>query len=61
MTKKPTTKVDTVIALCKRKTGVSIFEITRRLSVSTVAASSLIADARRKGARLKNKDGRYYA
>jgi hypothetical protein len=67
MTKKPTkSKVDTVIALCKRKSGTTLPDIAKKLRVSKVAAASLIGDARRKGARLKCKadaDGvnRYYA
>jgi len=54
------TKVDTVIALCKRKSGTTIVEIAKQLKVSKVAAASLLGDARRKGARVqfvKSKDG----
>jgi predicted transcriptional regulator len=62
MKKKPTrSKVDTVSALCGRKTGTTISEIVKRLNVSAVAASSLIGDARRKGVKVKHEDGRYYA
>jgi hypothetical protein len=62
MTKKPTqSKVDAVTALCKRKAGTTIPEIAKRLGVSTVAAASLIGDSRRKGAKVKYDNGRYYA
>lgn len=60
-TKKPTSKVSKVIALARREAGTTIPEIAKRLGVSTVAVSSLIADARRKGVKVKHEDGRYYA
>ena len=58
---KPTTKVETVIALCERKSGVTLAEIATKLRVSRVAASSLIADARRQGVKVRFdvEDGRY--
>jgi hypothetical protein len=64
-TKKPIHKVDSVIALCKRKAGTTIPDIAKKLSVSKIAAASLIGDARRKGERVKCKMdadgvGRYY-
>jgi len=62
MAKKPTSKVDAVIALASRKSGVTFAEISKKLNVSTVAAGSLIGDARRKGAKIKYdvEGGRYY-
>ena len=62
MTKKPTSKVDAVIALASRKTGCTLAEISNKLHVSTTAASSLIADARRKGVKIKYdvESGRYH-
>jgi hypothetical protein len=66
MTKKlPQTKVSQVIQLCRRKAGVSITDISKKLGVTKVAAGSLISDARRKGKRVRRKmdaDGvsRYY-
>jgi hypothetical protein len=62
MTKKPTqSKVESVIALCSRKAGTTIPDIAKKLSVSKVAAASLIGDARRKGVKVKHEAGRYYA
>jgi orotate phosphoribosyltransferase-like protein len=64
MTKKPTrSKVETVIALCRR--GTTLDAISTKLRVSKTAASSLISDARRKGKRVKCEMGadgvsRYY-
>ena len=62
MTKKPTSKVDTVIAMCGRKSGTTLADITKRLNVSKAAASSLIADVRHKGVKVKFdvESGRYY-
>jgi DNA-binding transcriptional regulator LsrR (DeoR family) len=59
--KETSTKVETVIALASRKSGVTLDEIAERLNVSRVAAASLIADARRKGVkvRFEVEDGRY--
>ena len=62
---KAKSKVDTVIALAKRKSGTTLDAIASKLRVSKVAAGSLIADARRKGKRVKCKMGadgvsRYY-
>jgi hypothetical protein len=65
MTKKlaqPLSKVDTVIALASRKAGVTLAEISTKLYVNNVAAASLIADARRKGVKIKYdvESGRYH-
>jgi DNA-binding transcriptional regulator LsrR (DeoR family) len=62
MTKKPATKVDSVIALCEREGGCTLKDITERLGVSKVVAASLIADARAKGIKVKFdvEGGRYY-
>ena len=59
------TKVGTVIALCERKSGCTLADITTKLRVSEVAAASLIGDARRNGQRVKCESGadgvsRYY-
>jgi hypothetical protein len=53
MTKKQATKskVESVIALCARKSGCTLADITSKLRISKVAAASLIGDARRKGER----------
>ena len=62
MTKKLTrSKVDSVLALCKR--GTTLEAISKKLGVGKVAAASLIADARRKGVKVKFdvESGRYYA
>jgi DNA-binding transcriptional regulator LsrR (DeoR family) len=59
--KKPVTKVATVIALAQRKGGTTIEEISKKLKISSVAGSSLIADARRKGVKVRFKDGVYRA
>jgi DNA-binding transcriptional regulator LsrR (DeoR family) len=57
---KQTTKVATVIALCQRKSGVSLEQIAKQLKISKVVAGSLIADARRnKGVKIKYADGVY--
>lgn len=61
MTKKPTSKIATVIRLAQRKAGTTIADIVEKLGISKVAAASLVGDARRKGVKLKNKDRRYYA
>jgi biotin operon repressor len=63
MTKKPTSKVDTVIALVSAKAGTTIDAISKKLSVSRTASASLIADARAKGVKIKYdvESGRYYA
>ena len=60
MTKKPT--VESVIALCERKEGCTLTEITYKLVVSKFVAESLIADARAKGVKIKFdvEGGRYY-
>lgn len=63
MSKKPTkSKVDSVIALARRKSGTTLAEIAQKLTVGKTAASSLIADARRKGVKIKFdvESGRYY-
>jgi hypothetical protein len=60
MTKKPTSKVDTVIALAQRKAGCTTEQIMSKLNVGKVAALSLIGDARRKGVKLKRDDGGRY-
>jgi hypothetical protein len=67
MAKKKTTKskVATVISLCERRVGCTLEQISKTLRVSKVASSSLIGDARRKGAKIKCKQGadgvsRYY-
>lgn len=52
---------ETVVALCQRKSGASIPDIIKRLGVSKIAAASLIGDARRKGVKVKYKNGCYYA
>jgi hypothetical protein len=60
MTKKQAakSKVATVIALCERKSGCTLADITSKLGVSKVAAASLIGDARRrKGQRVKCEKG----
>jgi DNA-binding transcriptional regulator LsrR (DeoR family) len=59
--KKPVTKVATVIALAQRKSGVTLEEISKKLKITKVAASSLIGDARRKGVRIKFAEGVYRA
>lgn len=59
MAKKQTTKVATVIALAQRKSGCTLAEISTKLRISKSAASSLVADARRKGAKIKYDEGRY--
>ena len=54
MTTKPKiTKVQSAINLCKKKSGATLPSIAKSLGVSTVAAASLLADARRKGERVK--------
>jgi hypothetical protein len=50
---KAPTKVGQVIALCERKSGCTIDDIVKELSVSKQAARSLIGDARRKGLNIK--------
>jgi predicted ArsR family transcriptional regulator len=63
MTKKPTqSKVESVIALCERKGGCTLADISTKLGVSKVAAASLIAVARAKGTKVKFdvEGGRYY-
>ena len=57
MTKQTQTNIAKVIALCGRKGGVTLSDIQKRLDVSKVASTSLIADARRRGARIKYKKG----
>lgn len=61
ISKQAKSKVATVIALAQRKSGTTVSEITKRLGVSAVAAASLLADARRKGVKVKHEAGRYYA
>jgi DNA-binding transcriptional regulator LsrR (DeoR family) len=57
---KSITKVETVIDLAQRKSGVTLEQIAQQLKISPVAASSLIADARRnKGVKIKYADGVY--
>ena len=62
MTKKPTTNVESVIALCEREGGCTLKDITEKLGVSKVVAASFIADARAKGIKVKFdiEGGRYY-
>ena len=63
MTKKPTqSKVESVIALCERKGGCTLADISTKLGVNKVASASLIADARAKGVKVKFdvEGGRYY-
>jgi hypothetical protein len=60
MTKKQAakSKVGTVIALCERKSGCTLADITSKLGVTATAAASLIGDARgRKGQRVKCERG----
>ena len=60
------TKVATVIAMCGRKSGCTIEQITAALGVTPTAARSLIGDARyQKGQRIERKKdpkgvSRYY-
>jgi DNA-binding transcriptional regulator LsrR (DeoR family) len=57
---KPGTKVATVIAMAKRKRGVTAEQIAKRLKISRPASYSLIDDARRyKGVKIKLADGVY--
>ncbi|MGC2454718.1 MAG: hypothetical protein WA592_18345 [Pseudolabrys sp.] len=63
MTKKPPqSKVDTVIALCERKGGCTLADISTKLGVSKMISGGLIADARAKGVKIKFdvEGGRYY-
>lgn len=62
MTKKPTTKVQTVIDMCSKKSGTTMDDIAAKLRISRAAASSLVADARAKGVKVKFdvERGRYY-
>ena len=55
-------KVDTVIALCERKGGCTLADISTKLGVNKIASGSLIADARAKGVKVKFdvEGGRYY-
>jgi hypothetical protein len=59
--KKPVTKVATVIALAQRKSGVTLEQIVKQLKVGKIAAQSLLADARRKGVKIKFAEGVYRA
>jgi DNA-binding transcriptional regulator LsrR (DeoR family) len=59
--KKSITKVATVITLAQRKSGVTLDQIAKQLKISSVAASSLIGDARRKGVKVGFSDGVYRA
>jgi biotin operon repressor len=61
MPAKKITKVATVIALCQRKSGVSLDQIAKQLKISKNAASSLIKDARRKGVKVHFSEGVYRA
>ena len=63
MPKEPTTKVQTVIDMCSRKSGATLDAVSKKLHINKSAASSLVADARRKGVKVKFdvEDGRYYA
>ena len=60
------TKVETVIAMCMRKSGCTLEQIAAALSVTPTAARSLIGDARyQKGQPIKSKKdakgvSRYY-
>ena len=56
---KTKSKVERVIALAKRKRGTTLDEIAKRLKIGRVAASSLINDSRRRGAKVKFSDGVY--
>jgi hypothetical protein len=56
---KSMTKVERVIALASRKSGVTLEQIAKHLKVSGVAAGSLICDARRKGVKIKFAVGMY--
>lgn len=56
---KPTSKVQRVLELCSRETGVALDEIMQELPVSRAAASSLIGDLRRKGKAVKFENGTY--
>jgi DNA-binding transcriptional regulator LsrR (DeoR family) len=58
---KQTTKVAATIALCQRKSGVTLEQISKQLKISSVAAASLIGDARRKGVKIRFADGVYRA
>ena len=62
MPKEPTTKVQTVIDMCSRKSGTTLAEIAVKLNIGKGAASSLVADARAKGVKVKFdvEGGRYY-
>jgi DNA-binding transcriptional regulator LsrR (DeoR family) len=62
MSKEPTTKVQSVIDMCSRKSGTTLADIAAKLQISKAAASSLIADARAKGVKVKFdvEGGRYY-
>ena len=67
MKKRPTARtkaelVIAVIALCERKGGCTLADISTKLGVSKVTATYLIADARAKGVKVKFdvEDGRYY-
>jgi hypothetical protein len=55
---KQTSKVATTIALCQRKSGVTLEQIAK-LKISKVAGASLIGDARRKGVKVRFSEGRY--
>ena len=62
---KKQSKIEQVIALCSRKSGTTLADIMDKLSVTQVAASSLIGDARRKGVNIKSEKSaagkyRYY-
>jgi DNA-binding transcriptional regulator LsrR (DeoR family) len=56
---KSITKVETVIDLAQRKSGVTLQQIAQQLKISATAASSLIADARLRGVKIKHADGVY--
>jgi len=57
---KKKSKVASVLVLCRKKSGTTLDAISKSLSVSRVAAASLIADAR-KNAKVRYEEGRYYA
>jgi hypothetical protein len=52
---KAVSKVDRVVELCSKKNGVTLSEIATELGCSKTAASSLIADGRKKGTAIKSE------
>jgi len=59
--RKATSKVETVISLAQRKRGCTLADIEKKLKVSSMAASSLIGDARRRGTKVRFAEGVYRA